>query len=313
VTSLSRRLGELDVMDGLKATPARSLYATLGYTAAFGLGSIDVTEWQTALLTRPIPQTNWFDALGCYPLTVFGPRPDLNAGLQQLRQAELVSVALVPDPLTSPSPEALADAFEICRPFKTHYLIDREAGPVRFAKNHRWAIRKSYKHCSFEAIDLRENLDLWLKLYGHTVSRHRVTGIQAFAPSYFRDFASMDSVTAMAARSQGHIVAIILWVRSGDIVYAHLEGGSPAAYKTHATYGLIAAANEYFADCRIIHLGGAAGLGAEPGDGLAHFKRGFANREVTAYFCGSCLHLDRYAALAEDQPQTSFFPAYRQS
>jgi len=299
-------------MDGLEGTLTRPLYASAAYAAAFGFGSIDVEEWETALLTRPIPQTNWFDALGCYPLAVFGPSPDLKAGLERLRLADLVSVALVPDPVTSPAPEVLADAFEICRPFKTHYLIDRDAGPVRFAKNHRWMVRQSLKKCSFEPIDLRENLDVWQKLYAHTVSRHGVTGIQDFAPSYFRELATTPAVTALAARHQGQIVAIILWVQSGDVVYAHLEGGSPEAYTTQATYGLIAAANEHFADCRIIHLGGAAGLDAETGDGLAHFKRGFANRQVTAYFCGSCLHVDRYAALAGAQPQTSFFPAYRQ-
>lgn len=299
-------------MDGRGEISARPLYATLAYAAAFGFGAIDVEAWETALLSRPIPLTNWSDALGCYPLTVFGRKPDLPGGLEQLRAADLVSVALVPDPLTSPSPEILADAFELCRPFKTHYLIDREAGPVQFTKNHRWSVRKSYQHCRFEQIDLGPHLALWQRLYQHTVSRHGVTGLQDFAPAYFQKLANTPEVTALAARSQGDIVAIILWVRNGDIVYAHLEGGSPEALQTHATYGLIDAANEHFADCRIIHLGGAAGFEAEAGGGLAHFKRGFANREVTAYFCGSRLHVDRYAALARDQPQAAFFPAYRQ-
>lgn len=300
-------------MVGRAENPTRPLYATAAYAEAFGLGSIDVPEWQTSLLTRAIPCTTWFDALGCYPLTVFGQDLDLSAGLKRLRQAGLVSVALVPDPLTSPSPEDLAGAFEVCRPFKTHYLIDRAAGPVRFTKNHRWSVRKSLQNCGFEQIDLREHLDLWQKLYQHTVTRHGISGIQNFAPSYFRELAGMPEVTALAALHQGEIVAIILWVRCGDCVYAHLEGGSPEALRTHATYGLIATANEHFADCRILHLGGAAGLAAESGDGLAHFKRGFANREVTAYFCGSCLDVDRYAALAAGQAPTSFFPAYRQS
>ncbi|MEO7723165.1 MAG: GNAT family N-acetyltransferase [Chthoniobacterales bacterium] len=299
-------------MDGRAEIPARPLYARPAYAAAFGFGAIDVAPWGTALLTRAISLTNWSDALGCYPLTVFGPRPDLPAGLEQLRTEGLVSVALVPDPLTSPAPETLARAFEVCRPFKTHFLIDRETGPVRFTKNHRWSVRKSFQHCSFEQIDFGAHLALWQRLYQHTVARHEVTGIRDFAPAYFQELAKMPEVTALAARHQGEIVAIILWVRSGEIVYAHLEGGSPAALQTHATYGLIAAANEHFADCRIVHLGGAAGLRAESGDGLAHFKRGFANREVTTYFCGNSLHPDRYAALAGAQPQTSFFPAYRQ-
>ena len=76
-------------------------------------------------------------------------------------------------------------------------------------------------------------------------------------------------------------------------------------------YGILAAANEHFATCKVVHLGGAAGVTPNEGDGLARFKRGFANREVTAYFCGSCLDPARYATLIGDQPRTPFFPAYR--
>jgi hypothetical protein len=298
-------------MDRREETLARPLFATVAYAEAFGLGTIDLPEWQTALLNRSIPGTEWFDALGCYPLTVFGQRADLAGGLERLRETGLVSVALVPDPLTSPPAEFLSAAFEICRPFKTHYLIDREAGPVHFAKNHRWSVRQAGKHCGFEAIDLRENLEIWLALRRHTVARHQATGTHDFAPAYFRALAEMPAVTAMAARHEGEIIAIILWVRNGDTVYAHLEGAAPVAYRTYAIYGLIAAANEQFADCRVIHLGGAAGLEPEKRSGLAHFKRGFANREVTAYFCGSCLDATRYATLIGNQPHTTFFPAYR--
>jgi Acetyltransferase (GNAT) domain len=290
----------------------RSLYATTAYADAFGVGSIDVEEWQTALLVRPIPGSKWFDALGCYPLAVFGQNVDLRAGLERLRRADLVSVALVPDPLTGPSHAALADAFMICRPFKTHYLIDRKAGPVRFARTHRRMIRKAFKNCTFGPVDLLETLGDWQKLYAHTVARHSVTGIQNFAPSYFKELAKMPDVIALAAQRHGQIVAMILWVRSGDIVYAHLEGSSSEGRKTQAIYGIFAAANEYFSGCRIIHFGGTAGLDADEGDGLAYFKRGFANREVTSYFCGCCLDADRYAVLTGDRPQTSFFPAYRQ-
>jgi hypothetical protein len=299
-------------MDAGEQVLARPLFARLAYAEAFGLGAIDVPQWQTALLRRSIPSSEWNDALSCYPFTVFGPQPDLSAGLKRLTEAGLVSVALVPDPLHTPSLNSLRDVFEICRPFKTHYLIDREAGPVWFAKNHRWCVRQGQKRCQFEVIDLASNLDAWLALYAHTVRRHRIQGIHDFAPSYFRALAEMPEVTALAARHAGELIAVILWVRSGEIVYAHLEGGSPGAYRNYAIYGLIAAATEHFADCRILHLGGAAGIEQkEKAVGLAHFKRGFANREVTAYFCGSCLDPARYVKLVGERSDSTFFPAYR--
>lgn len=291
---------------------SRPLYARKKYAAAFGFGSIDVEAWQTALLVRQIPDSDWRDALGCYPLAALHRDSDLREGLNYLRTSDLVSVALVPDPVTGPGFEVLTAAFEICRPFKTHYLIDRDAGPVCFARTHRRMIRKAVRDCTFGPVDLQETLADWLKLYGHTVTRHGITGIQNFAHPYFEELAKMPEVIALAAKRHEQIIAMILWVRSGDVAYAHLEGASAEGYKTQAPYGIFAAANEYFADCRIIHFGGTAGLEAGTGEGLAYFKRGFANREVTAYFCGSRLNPDRYAVLAQDKPQTSFFPSYRQ-
>ena len=146
-------------MEGCGRTSTRPLFATVAYAEAFGLGSIDVPEWQTALLTRSIPGTEGpFDALGCYPLTVFGPEVDLQAGRERLRAAGLVSVALVPDPIASPSPHVFSAVFEICRPFKTHYLIDRSAGPARFSATHRRWIRKASRECEVTPIQLRDSL-----------------------------------------------------------------------------------------------------------------------------------------------------------
>ena len=76
-------------MDRREEALTRPLFATVAYAETFGLGTIDLPEWQTALLTRSIPGTEWFDALGCNPLTVFGPEPDLQAGRERLRAAGL--------------------------------------------------------------------------------------------------------------------------------------------------------------------------------------------------------------------------------
>src|SRR4029453_12962447 len=95
----------------------RPLYATVAYARAFGFDILDVEEWKTAVLIRQIPESSWYDATGCYPLAVIYPSADLNAGLDRLRRAGLISVALVPDPLQGPSPETLTKTFPICRPF----------------------------------------------------------------------------------------------------------------------------------------------------------------------------------------------------
>lgn len=264
------------------------------------------------MLVRPIPGSPWHDAFGCYPLAAISQDADLKAGLERLHAADLVSVALVPDPLISPPQELFASVFSVCSPFKTHYLIDREAGPIRFGATHRRWIRKALEGSAVTPILLGDALDEWQTLYGHTMTRHGVTGIQTFTPAYFAALAKMPELTALAACSGGRIIAMALWVRQGDIAYYHLGASSPEGYATQAMYGLFAAANEHLADCRVIDLGGAAGIHDNPEDGLAYFKRGFANQTTTAYFCGSCLDLERYALLTANRPETSYFPAYRQ-
>ena len=290
----------------------RSLYASSAYAQAFGFPILDLAEWQTALLRRPIPSTEWEDALGCYPLSLIHHGADLEGGLERLRAAGMVSVALVVDPVTGPSPAALSGVFPVCRPFKTHYLIDRAAGPAQFSATHRRWIRKASRECEVTPIHLRDSLGDWERLYRNTVERHAIAGLQNFSPAYFAALAGRPEVEAFCARVEEEIVAMALWVRSPEVVYYHLGASNARGYQAQAMYGIFAAANEHFASCKVMHLGGAAGVTPNEGDGLAQFKRGFANRELEAYFCGACLDPRRYAVLMNGRAPGSFFPAYRE-
>jgi hypothetical protein len=160
-------------------------------------------------------------------------------------------------------------------------------------------------------VALRDTLEDWERLYRGLVAKYEITGIQRFSPSYFAALAEMPQITALAAYRGAKIVAMSLWAQGEGVVYSHLAASAPEGYEVQAMYGLYSEASACFADTQIIHLGGGAGLDTGA-DGLGYFKRGFANRKVTAYLCGSCLHPDKYALLTSDQPETSYFPAYRQ-
>src|SRR5690349_11805725 len=149
----------------------RPLYASTEYAKSFGWPVLDLPEWQTAVLRRPIPSCGWEDALGCYPLCLIDREADVEGGLQRLRGAGLVSVALVADPITGPSPRALAAVFPVCRPFKTHYLINRAAGPVRYPTTHRRWIRKALRECQVTPVGFQNSLGDWERLYGSTIVR----------------------------------------------------------------------------------------------------------------------------------------------
>jgi hypothetical protein len=294
-----------------KSVGERPLYASAGYARAFGLSILDVPEWRTSVLTRSISGSEWKDAIGCYPLSLIDRKADLEGGLERLRVAELVSVSLVPDPVTGPRPEALRAAFPLCRLFKKHYLIDRKAGPVRFAGTHRRWIRKALRECDITAVSLRSSLADWERLYQQTIERHAISGIQRFSHHYFAALSETPSVQAFGARVDGGIVAMALWVRSPGVTYYHLGASNSRGREMQAMYGIFAVALELFANDCVVHLGGAAGISPSENNGLARFKRGFANREVDVYFCGACLQPERYAALTKGRPANSFFPAYR--
>jgi len=289
----------------------RPFYARTSYAEAFGLPIIDIPEWRTAVLKRPIPGSGWFDALGCYPLSSIACNADLAAGLNRLRAADLVSLSLVANPIDGPDSQSLAAAFTVCRAFKTHYLIDRAQSPARLSTTHRRWVRKALRECKVSRIRLLDSLGEWQRLYGDTIKRHRMTGVQTFSAAYFAALAKMPEIEAFVARVGGEAVAMALWVRDPEIVYYHLGASDARGYQTQAMYGIFAVALEYFSRARMIHLGGAAGVTASEEDGLARFKRGFANRRLEAYFCGACLNAEGYAFLSKNSGTTSFFPAYR--
>lgn len=297
--------------EGRISSQERPLYARATYASAFGLPALDVPEWQTALLQRPIPGSEWHDALGCYPLCTIALTANLESGLERLRAHGMVSVALVADPTVGLTKERLLAAFPVCHPFKQHYLLDRGAGEFQFSTTHRRWIRKAIRLCRIEQACLSELLGEWDKLYRGAIERHGMTGLQKFSSEYFRALSRMPEIHAFCARIDGEPVAISLWVRAPGVAYYHLGASNEKGYRTQAMYGVFAAALEYFADVPIIHFGGAAGIEARSEDGLVRFKRGFANREVEAYFCGACLDRERYATLTQSKSATSYFPAYR--
>jgi hypothetical protein len=102
-----------------------------------------------------------------------------------------------------------------------------------------------------------------------------------------------------------------IWCEHAGVAVSHLTAANTLGYANGANYALNAAAIAHFGGAAMVDLGGGAGLVDDPDDGLAQFKRGFANAEAVAYLCGAVLDPARYAALAAGGPAPGFFPAYR--
>jgi hypothetical protein len=285
-------------------------YASEAYARAlaFSGAPLEVPAWGAWVLQRPIAG-GLADAAGPYPRAVLSPDADLEGGLAALRETGLVSVVLACDPLAGPPPDRLARAFEVCRPFKTHQLIDR-AGGYAPGKHHRYEIRRARARCRIERVGLADHLADWSRLYGGLAERHAITGPAAFSDAYFQVLAALPTFEAFAAFVDGQVAAMAIWFEHDCRACNHLGASDALGYANGASYALYDAAIERFADCALIDLGGGAGAADDPDDGLVRFKRGFANAAASAHLCGAVLDRPAYQRLSAGKPD-GFFPAYR--
>jgi len=288
------------------------LYASALYAGALAhVGrAVRVEAWDSFVIARPLPEGGGEDAAGAYPMAAFGPGADLEGGLAALAAAGIVSLVMVPDPFASPSPRRLATAFGLCRTFKTHYLVESAKG-VEFSKHHRDRVRRGQRRCRVERVALADHLDVWGDLYAGLVERRAIQGAADFTPAYFAKLAQTPELVSLAAFVDERPAAMTLWFEHAGVAYNHLTASNAAGYANGANFALYGAAIDHFAAAAVMNLGGGAGFEDDPEDGLAAFKRGFANAEIKALLCGAVLDPPRYAALAAARPATAFFPAYR--
>jgi len=286
---------------------------TTDYAAAFAPESrpIAVTSWRAAVGIRAIPGTPHEDSASCYPLMPLAGDADLPGGLAELAAAGAVSFVGVTDPHFSPSADDLARHFPIVRPFKTHFAIDRALGPPAWDKHHRYETRRAERRCAVRRAPLADVCDLWCTLYGELVARHQITGPAAFGDRFFQSLSAQPHFQVFLAEIDGALVGASIWFRHADVAYYFLNASNPEGYANGAAYALMAAACDHYAECRWINLGGVAGSGDNPNDGLARFKRGFANATLQNHLIAAILDPALYASLSAGRPDDGWFPAYR--
>lgn len=292
-------------------------YASSGYCASLAfLGELHpVPAWGTPVIMRKVPGSSEIDVMGPYPLCTLRKEADIAGGLAQLRSEGAVSVVFVADPIGGPPQEMLVDTFEVCRNFKTHYVMDRALGSEVLSKHHRDRIRRGERRAHARCVDLRDPIwrQHWIRLYDELVRKKGITGLQAFCTDAFDRLCELSGSTliAFAAESEaGEVLAMQLWICDGVRAYSHLTATSEAGYKAGATYVIYAAAIRFLKDFRILDFGGGAGHIDDPGDSLASFKRGFANDTRMAVLCGTILAPKLYSDLCGERV-SAFFPAYR--
>ncbi|MFN7139996.1 MAG: GNAT family N-acetyltransferase [Limisphaerales bacterium] len=296
-------------------------YTLLGYShpayaqslAEFGRPR-ELRQSGGAFLERSIAGTSYSDAMGAYPLFACERWNYLAADLDSLGN-RLVSFYAVLDPFCELDETALRDCFpDLVLPFKTHFVIDFRQ-PLQVAEHHQRNIRKA----GGIEVQVTNNPSVWLgewvRLYDNLIHRHQIGDIRRFSACAFSRQLQIPGMVAFRALHGGKTIGMLLFLIQNETVYYHLGAYSSEGYELKASFALFAAAIEHFKsqDMRYLNLGSGAGMVDSPEDGLTRFKRGWANTERTAYFCGRILNREVYASItaARNIPETTYFPAYR--
>lgn len=287
-------------------------YATEAYARSFeGIAEpyrLPITG--TWILRRSIPGTPYHDAIGCYPVAVWPRGTNLTADFPGLVKLGFVSLALVADAFFGPEPKTLAQQFDLARPFKSHFIHDY-AHAFEYGRHHRYEVKRARAACRVAPVALSDRLAEWIELYKQLCLRHRVIGLQRFSPQYFERLSATPQLHALAAWHADELAGMHLFIEHEGIVYSHLAAFSPTGYSVRAGYALNDYAIHHFRTARILDFGAGAGAVDDPKDGLAVFKRGFANRSELFYLCGKILDARLYENLAAPKPRRDYFPAYR--
>ena len=268
------------------------------------------------LLERPITDTPYRDAMGCYPLFACNDWSKLDLDLEELR-GELVSVAIVADPFGEHDPEHLRKCFPtLVTPFKEHLVTDLSRSPESFvAAQHRRKARKALEQLDVQRCeDATLLLDDWIELYANLIRRHGIRGLTAFSAESFKAQLAVPGISMFRATDGDETVGITLWYTDRDVAYYHLGAYSERGYESGASFALFWRALEYFSSqgLKWLNLGAGAGVSGS-NDGLTRFKRGWSTGTRTAYFCGRVFDQSKYdeAVSARNITATDYFPAYR--
>lgn len=280
---LARRVA---ILSGPSGSTAPHPYCSEAYARASeepGVEPLHVPAWDTFVLVRE-GRAGVRQATGLRPFGSLDPRCDLRAGLDQLHEAGVASFSAITDPMWCPEAPALRAAFDLCRPFTEYHLVDREA-EVHIRKRHRNRINQALRAGEVRDVALGDHLDRWFELYQGNVDERQIA--QPFTRAYFERMATFGALRTVAVVADGEIATMSMWLPHHDTMYFH-DGASSAVGKAiSAAHAAFAHIIETAGDCRYVLLGGAADFRDKRSDGLAEFKRGFANVSLPSYLCTS--------------------------
>jgi hypothetical protein len=279
--------------------------------------TVYLTHSKGYILKRRIPDFDYYDAMGIYPLFVCERWDKLFRDLEEIKN-ELVCISIVTDPFGEFDKNVLKSLFSdaFCA-FKEHFIIDLSQNLDKIISKHHWRnIKKAQKKISVEICGSPKLIaDDWIKLYKHLIKAHNIKGIPAFSERALAQQLEVPGVQIFRGINEGETVAMLVWYIIKNIVYYHLGASSDRGYGLNASFALFSRAIEYFSSLGLdwINLGAGAGANTNRASGLARFKKGWSSGTKQVYFCGRIFNAELYNNILKQKNMGSgkYFPAYR--
>lgn len=268
------------------------------------------------ILVRPIPDTPFHDAMGCYPLFVCQDWKRLQEDLENVG-SDLVSLTLVIDPFSEVSIAELKACFNFVNVFKTHYIVNfSDSLGTYISKKYRYYARRALRVMDVEVCDHPSHyLDDWIRLYDNLILKHGITGINAFSRRSFEIQLRMPGILMLVGKIKGQVVGANLLLVQGKNAYSHLAAYNSDGYRIAASYGIYWTMLTHLirSGFKYLNLGAGAGLVENPRNGLAKFKKGWSNEKRPVILCGLIIDHQKYEGICKLKrvPAATFFPAYR--
>jgi hypothetical protein len=270
------------------------------------------------VLQRAIPSVPFQDAMGCYPLFACRDWSRLAADLEDMAH-DVVCLSVVTDPFGEYDEAHLKQCFQDrVIAFKKHFCVDLGRPMEEYVhRDHRRKARKALARLQVERCENAiQWVDDWVRLYGHLIQRHRITGILTFSRTAFAQQFEVPGLVVFRALHRDKPVGMVLCYIQGNVAYYHLGAHGPAGYEMGSSFALFWRLIEHLRDrgLRWINLGAGAGIGDDATDGLTRFKRGWSTGTRTAYFCGRVFDRPAYDRIVKIKgiADTAYFPAYRE-
>jgi hypothetical protein len=267
-------------------------------------------------LVRPIPGSDLFDALGCYPIFCCADWRALRDDRAVLAARGIVSLALVADPFGDHDPELLAATFDRVVRFKDHFAADLDRDPEEFvSRSRRKIVRRALRRVEVRRAERpAAHADRFIELYDVLCRRHAIEGFRRFSPEALVRQLEVPGTLMFEGLADGETVVMDVWYEQGDVAHAHLVAQDDLGYATQAAYATKWHLLEHLRGrVRWANFGGGVG-GEADASSLALFKRGWTTDAFPAHLCTAVFAPEAYARLcaARNVGETSYFPAYRE-